>query len=190
MTDSIAQYRERVNAEYAAVELAPVQEFIDLLTVARAQGRTVFTAGNGGSAATASHFATDLLKGASYLQPTRFKVLALTDSVPTITAYANDVSFDVVFVEQLTNFAQPGDILVTISGSGNSPNILAVQQRAKELGVISVAMTGYDGGKSAGLANIHINAPSDHMGRIEDIHMSLCHMIAFHFMDTEQHHTH
>lgn len=185
----INAYRERVTAEYAAVDLGPVREFIDLLSVARRDGRTVFTAGNGGSAATASHFATDLSKGASYDKPTRFRVVALTDSLSTITAYANDVSFDVVFAEQLTNLAQPGDVLVTISGSGNSPNIVAAQQRAKDLGVRSVAMTGYAGGKSGGLAEIHINAPSDHMGRIEDIHMSLCHMIAFHFMDSEQHST-
>ena len=188
MSESIEQYRERVLSAYQAVDLAPVQQFIDLLKKARSEGNTVFTAGNGGSAATASHFATDLSKGASYQKPTRFRVVALTDSISTISAYANDVSFDVVFAEQLTNLAQPGDILVTISGSGNSPNILAAQNRAKELNVTSVAMTGFAGGKSGDLADVHIKTPSDHMGRIEDLHMSLCHMIAFHFMDNEQHH--
>jgi len=187
MNETIEQYREQMVAQYAAVDLAPVQELIDLLKGARSEGRNVFTAGNGGSAATASHFATDLSKGASYQKPSRFRVVALTDSISTITAYANDVSFEVVFAEQLTNLAQPGDILVTISGSGNSPNILAAQKRAKELGVTSAAFTGFQGGKSGDLADIHINTPSDHMGRIEDLHMSLCHMIAFHFMDNEQH---
>ncbi len=188
LSESIEQYRERVLSAYQAVDLAPVQQFIDLLKKARSEGNTVFTAGNGGSAATASHFATDLSKGASYQKPTRFRVVALTDSISTISAYANDVSFDVVFAEQLTNLAQPGDILVTISGSGNSPNILAAQNRAKELNVTSVAMTGFAGGKSGDLADVHINTPSDHMGRIEDLHLSLCHMIVFHFMDNEQHH--
>jgi D-sedoheptulose 7-phosphate isomerase len=190
MSGSIADYRAAFLAELNSVDLNQVQAFVDLLHKARSEGRTVFTAGNGGSAATASHFATDIGKGASYLQPTRFRVVALTDSISTITAYANDVSFDVVFAEQLTNLAQPGDILVTISGSGNSPNIIAAQQRARELGVVSVGMTGFQGGSSGPLADIHINVPSDHMGRIEDAHMSICHMVAFNFIDAEQHHSH
>ena len=188
MIETIEQYREQVLTAYQSVDLAPVEHFIDLLKSARADGRTVFIAGNGGSAATASHFATDLSKGASYQKPTRFRAVALTDSISTITAYANDVSFDAVFAEQLTNLAQPGDILVTISGSGNSPNILAAQNRARELNVTCVALTGFAGGKSGELADVHINTPSNHMGRIEDLHMSICHMVAFHFMDNEQHH--
>jgi len=188
MSESLEQFRDRVLVAYQAVDLAPVEQFIDLLIKVRGEGRTIFTAGNGGSAATSSHFATDLSKGASYQKPTRFRVIALADSISTITAYANDVSFESIFAEQLTNLAKSGDVLVTISGSGNSPNILAAQAKAKELDLINVAMTGFAGGESGKLADIHINVPSDHMGRIEDLHMSLCHMIAFHFMDNEQHH--
>ncbi len=187
---SVADYRSAFLSEMAAVDLTKVQAFIDLLVQARADGRTVFVAGNGGSAATSSHFATDLGKGASYGQPTRFRVVALTDSMSTLTAYANDVGFEVVFAEQLVNLAQPGDILVTISGSGRSANIIAAQNRAKELGLTRVALTGFDGNLSGKLSEIHINVPSDHIGRIEDAHMSICHMVAFNFIDSEQHHTH
>ena len=187
---SVADYRSAFLSEMAEIDLTKVQEFIDLLVEARATGRTVFVAGNGGSAATSSHFATDLGKGASYEQPTRFRVVALTDSMSTLTAYANDVGFEVVFAEQLTNLAQAGDILVTISGSGRSANIIAAQNRAKEIGLIRVALTGFDGNLSGKLSEIHVNVPSEHMGRIEDAHMSICHMVAFNFIDSEQHHTH
>lgn len=184
----LEEYRNRVIDALSGIDLMVVQRVLDTLAMARATGNAIFTCGNGGSAATASHFATDLGKGASYGRPSRFKVMALTDSVSTITAYANDVSYDVVFAEQLINHANPKDVLVCISGSGNSPNVLRAVDAAKVAGLTTIAMTGFKGGALGPMVDIHINVPDDHMGRIEDAHMSLCHMIAFSFIDG--HHTH
>ena len=184
----LEEYRARVIDALSGIDLNAVQQVLDTLAAARERGSTIYTCGNGGSAATASHFATDLGKGASYGKPARFKVMALTDSISTITAYANDVSYDVVFAEQLINHAKPNDVLVCISGSGNSPNVLRAVDAAKAAGLTTIAMTGFQGGALGPMVDLHINVPDDHMGRIEDAHMSLCHMIAFSFID--EHHTH
>ena len=186
----VDEYLSQLTAAIDAVDTQAMNAWIARLARARDEGATIFVAGNGGSAATASHFATDLSKGASYGRPKRFRVVALTDSMSTITAYANDVSFDVVFAEQLRNLGKPGDVLVTISGSGSSPNIIAVIEAAKDLGMDVVALTGFAGGKSGPLADIHVNVPSDHMGRIEDVHMALCHTVAFSFMESSDHTSH
>src|SRR5205807_7564443 len=122
--------------------------------------------GNGGSASTASHFATDMVKGASYGRSSRFRVMALTDSLPTLTAYSNDVSYECVFVEQLKNFAEPGDVVIAISSSGNSPNVLRAIEYANSMGCTTIAMSGRDGGKLGPLAQINIQACNPHMGRI------------------------
>jgi D-sedoheptulose 7-phosphate isomerase len=112
--------------------------------------------------------------------------MALTDSLPTITAYSNDVSYDVIFAEQLKNFAREGDLVMGISGSGNSPNVLRAMEYANSIGCRTVALTGRDGGKLGPLAQFHVNVPNPHMGRIEDAHMIICHMIAYYFMDMER----
>lgn len=186
----VEDYLSQLTSAIDAVDASSVNAWIDRLARARAEGATVFVCGNGGSAATASHFATDIGKGASYGKPVRFRAVALTDSMSTITAYANDVGFDVVFAEQLRNLAKPGDVLVTISGSGSSPNIIRVIEAAKELGVDVIALTGFSGGTSGPLADIHVNVPSDHMGRIEDAHMALCHAVAFSFIENDDHTNH
>lgn len=186
----VEDYLGGLTVAIGAVDAASVNAWIDRLARARAEGATVFVCGNGGSAATASHFATDIGKGASYGKPSRFRVVALTDSMSTLTAYANDVGFEVVFAEQLRNLAQPGDVLVTISGSGSSPNIIRAIEAAQQLGVDVIALTGFAGGTSGPMADIHVNVPSDHMGRIEDAHMALCHTVAFSFIDGEQHTAH
>ena len=123
---------------------------------ARAGGRQIFVCGNGGSASTASHFACDIVKGASYSRPQRFRIMALNDQFATLTAYANDVSYDCVFVEQLRNFAQPGDLVMGISGSGNSPNVLRAMEYANSIGCRTLALTGRDGGKLGPLAQLNI----------------------------------
>ena len=186
----VENYRTRLSAAIDAVNEDAINAWIQRLARARSEQSTIFVAGNGGSGATASHFATDLGKGASYGKDERFRVVALTDSIPTITAYANDVSYKVVFAEQLRNLGGPGDVLVTISGSGSSLNIIAVIEAAKELGMDVVSLTGFDGGASGPLADIHVNVPSDHMGRIEDVHMALCHIAAFYFMESDDHTAH
>jgi D-sedoheptulose 7-phosphate isomerase len=106
--------------------------------------------------------------------------------VPTISAYANDVSFDAVFVEQLKNFAEPGDIVMGISGSGNSPNVLRAIEYANSIGCKTIGLSGRDGGRLAPLVQLNIQAPVPHMGRIEDAHMITCHMIGYYFMDCEK----
>lgn len=186
----VESYVEQLTSALGGVDLLQVQAWIDRLARARDEASTIFICGNGGSAATASHFATDLGKGASFGKPHRFRVVALTDSISTITAYANDVGYDVVFAEQLRGMAQSGDVLVTISGSGTSPNIIRAIEAARDLQVDVVALTGFAGGTSGSMADIHVNVPSDHMGRIEDVHMALCHMVAFSFISPEQHTTH
>jgi D-sedoheptulose 7-phosphate isomerase len=110
-------------------------------------------------------------------------MMALTDSLATITAYSNDVSYDVVFVEQLKNFARPGDILISISGSGNSPNVLRAVEWANSAGVKTIGLTGRDGGQLGKLSQLEINVGVQHMGRIEDGHMIVCHMLAYYFME-------
>lgn len=165
------------------LDLTKVDQAIDILREARDNGRTVFTCGNGGSASTASHFACDIVKGASFQREKRFRIMALTDNLAALTAYSNDVSYECVFVEQLKNFAKPGDVLLAISGSGNSPNVLRAVEYANELGCRTIAMTGRDGGKLGPLAEVNIHAKDPHMGRIEDAHLIACHMIGYAFMD-------
>ena len=177
------QYKQQLFDAIDKIDLAKVDQAIEWLKEARAAGRTIFTCGNGGSASSASHFATDMVKGASYNRPTRFRIMALTDAIPTMTAYANDVSYDAVFVEQLKNFAQPGDVVIGISGSGNSPNVLRVMEYANSIGCKTIGLTGRDGGKLASMVQLNIQAPVPHMGRIEDAHMIVCHMIGYYFME-------
>lgn len=178
-------YLQALLKTLASIDLEKVEQAIAWFRQARQEDRQIFVCGNGGSAATASHLATDVVKGASYDRPRRFRILALTDSVSTITAYANDVSYEAVFVEQLKNFARPGDLVVGISGSGNSPNVLRAIEYANSIGCRTLALTGRDGGRLAGLAQLTIHVPEPHMGRIEDAHLVICHMIAYRFMEEE-----
>jgi D-sedoheptulose 7-phosphate isomerase len=186
MTTFVEEYKSELQRTIDGIDLALVNQAIEWLSEARANGKHIFVCGNGGSASTASHFACDIVKGASFNRDKRFRIMALTDSLPTMTAYSNDVSYDCVFVEQLKNFAQPGDVLIGISGSGNSPNVLRAFEYANELGCKTIALTGRDGGKLAPLAQLNLQAAVPHMGRIEDAHMIICHMMAYYFMDTEK----
>ncbi|MBC7928282.1 MAG: SIS domain-containing protein [Bryobacteraceae bacterium] len=181
----VDQYRSELVRTLETLDTARVDEAIEWFREARDTNRHIFTCGNGGSAATASHFATDIIKGASYTREKRFRILALTDSLSTLTAYSNDVSYECVFAEQLKNFAEPGDLLLAISGSGNSPNVLRAVEYANSAGCKTIALTGRDGGKLGPLAQLNIQVPVPHMGRIEDAHMIVCHMICYYFMDTE-----
>ena len=177
------QYRTELLDAIQKIDVGLVEQAIQWFDQARADSRHIFVCGNGGSASTASHFACDIVKGASFNRPTRFRILALTDSLPTLTAYSNDVGYDCVFAEQLKNFAQPGDVVMAISGSGNSANVLRAVEYANSAGCKTIALTGRDGGKLGPLAQLNIQVPVPHMGRIEDAHMIICHMIAYRFMD-------
>src|SRR3954451_23758856 len=176
-------YKDNLINAIETVDLEAVGKVIEILKEARDKQRHVFTCGNGGSASTASHFVTDMVKGASYNRDARFRIMALTDSLPTITAYSNDVSYDAIFVEQLKNFAQPDDVVIAISGSGNSPNVVKAIEYANSIGCKTVALTGRDGGKLGTLANVEVRVQSPHMGRIEDAHLIVCHMMCYYFME-------
>lgn len=181
----IESYKTSLLKAIETVDLAKVEQAIGWFREARDAGRHIFVCGNGGSAATASHFVTDMLKGASYNRPARFRILALTDSISTITAYSNDVCYDCVFTEQLKNFAAAGDLVMAISGSGNSPNVLQAVEYANSIGGRTLALTGRDGGKLGKAAQLNIQVSEPHMGRIEDVHVIVCHMICYTFMDCE-----
>jgi D-sedoheptulose 7-phosphate isomerase len=167
------------------IDLEKVGQSIDILRRAREEGRRIFVCGNGGSASTASHFACDMVKGASYGRPSRFRIMALTDSLPTITAYSNDVGYECVFVEQLKNFAEPGDVVMAISGSGNSPNVLRAVEYGNAMGCQTIALTGRNGGELGRMAQLNLQVSHPHMGRIEDAHTIVTHMICYYFMDEE-----
>jgi D-sedoheptulose 7-phosphate isomerase len=142
------------------------------------RGSRVFLLGNGGSAATASHMANDLNKYTIVPGRPRFKALALSDNVPLMTAWGNDTSYENIFVEQMLNFWEPGDVAIGISGSGNSPNILKAMEAARELGGITIGFTGRDGGKLKQVVDHCIHVPSDKIVQQEDGHMILDHLIA------------
>jgi D-sedoheptulose 7-phosphate isomerase len=183
---SSEQYRlELVNA-INTIDTARVAQAIEWLREARDANRNIFVCGNGGSASTASHFACDIMKGASFNRERRFQILALTDSISTITAYSNDLSFDLIFVEQLRNFARPNDLVICISSSGRSPNVLRAMDYANSIGCKTIALTGRDGGPLGRIAQLNIQVSSPHTGRIEDGHMIVCHMIAYHFMEQQE----
>jgi D-sedoheptulose 7-phosphate isomerase len=177
------EYKSGLLQALETIDLDSVSQAVELLSEARQKNRHVFVCGNGGSASTASHFVCDMVKGASFNRESRFRIMALTDSLPTITAYSNDVGYDCVFAEQLKNFAQPGDVFMAISGSGNSPSVLRAMEYANSIGCNTIALTGRDGGKLGRLAKLQICVAEPHMGRIEDAHLIVCHMLCYYFME-------
>ncbi len=152
------------------------EEFVHLLENAYQEGRQVFLMGNGGSGSTASHVTCDLNKGVSYGRQKRFRVICLNDNLATLTAYANDVSYEDAFVEQLKNFLRAGDLVVGISASGNSPNVLKAIAYANGLGAHTVGLCAFKGGKLAGMVRTPILAPVHDMQKAEDVHMILLHV--------------
>jgi D-sedoheptulose 7-phosphate isomerase len=181
----LVEYKTHVLEAIDRIDLDRVNRAIDWFREARDAGRRIFVCGNGGSASTASHFVCDMVKGASFQKQHRFRVQALNDSMSTLSAYANDVAYEAAFVEPLRNFAEAGDLFMAISGSGNSPNVLRAMEYAACAGCRTIALTGRDGGKLGPMAELNIQVDVPHMGRIEDAHMIVCHMICYYFMDQE-----
>jgi D-sedoheptulose 7-phosphate isomerase len=177
-----SEYKTKLLHALETLDLDAIGQAVEILREARERNRHIFVCGNGGSASTASHFVCDMVKGASQRGP-RFRIMALTDSLPTITAYSNDVSYACVFTEQLKNFAQKGDVVIALSGSGNSPNVVEALEYANSIGCQTIALTGRDGGKLGPLAKLQIHVADPHMGRIEDSHMIACHMLCYYFME-------
>ncbi len=154
-----------------------IDQCISWLLDALKAGQQVFVFGNGGSAATSSHVANDLNKGCLVEGKPRFKALSLSDNIPLMTAYGNDVSYEEIFVGQLANFLQKGDLVIAITASGNSPNVLKAVQYAKARGARTVAWTGFGGGKIKSLVDLAIVVPSKEYGPCEDLHMVLDHLM-------------
>jgi len=180
--DFIRDYLSQLDATLRALPHDRIAGIIDAVRDARDRDAQVFVVGNGGSAATASHFAVDLGKGASMAGDRRFRVISLTDNVPWISALANDLSYADVFVEQLKNFARPGDLLLAFSGSGNSENVLRAVRYANEIGCRTIGLSGFAGGKLKDEAQECLVMQADHMGRIEDGHFVVQHLIVYYFM--------
>jgi D-sedoheptulose 7-phosphate isomerase len=175
-----------IRAQKAAHESIPVDAVVALIERLKAlhrEDRQIFVLGNGGSASNASHFATDLGKGASDKLGKRFRVLSLTDNVSWITALANDYAYEDVFVGQLQNYARPGDLVLAISVSGNSPNCVKALEWARKNGVNSVALVGAKRGRMAEVADEAIVINDTHYGRVEDAQMGICHMLCYAFME-------
>jgi D-sedoheptulose 7-phosphate isomerase len=174
------KYLQTVLLRINAVE---VGNFIEILLKARERGSTIFFIGNGGSAATASHFANDIAIGTnSYEKP--FRALSLTDNVPLITALGNDFGYDEIFVRQLRVLGKSGDVLVGISASGNSPNLVTAFDYANTTGITTVAITAFDGGKMKSISHhgIHVPTGPKEYGPAEDAHMVLDHLIGAYLM--------
>lgn len=176
------EYKSQLLRAIETVDLHGIAQGIEILREAREKDRQIFVCGNGGSASTASHFVCDMLKCAS-ARGGRFRIMALTDSQPTIMAYANDVSYECIFTEQLKNFARKGDVVMALSGSGNSPNVVSALAYANSIGCTTIALTGREGGKLGQLAKLEIRVAEPHMGRIEDGHMMACHMLCYYFVE-------
>jgi len=173
-----------VNAYFDAVArtignmpIATVDEIVNVLLQAYDSNRMVYLFGNGGSAALASHFACDLGKGATNGSSKRFKVMAFTDNVPLMTAWANDARYEDIFAEQLVNFVQPDDLVFAISCSGKSPNVVKALGVAREAGAFTIGLTGFQGGDMKTLCDLCLVVPSDNMQIIEDLHLSITHAV-------------
>lgn len=176
-TTDIAAYFEKEKRSLDLIDKASLSQLINLLENAREAGRQIFVMGNGGSGATASHYCCDFNKGISLSKEKRYRVICLNDNIPTMLAYANDLGYEEVFVGLLENFFNPGDVVIGISGSGNSPNVLRAIQWAKEHNGCTVGLTGYNGGALKRIAQYGVHVPVDDMQITEDIHMVLGHCI-------------
>lgn len=158
----------------------PVQliaDAIDVLLQARLQGHQVFIMGNGGSAATASHFVCDLAKNTRWEGMPHFRVIGLADNMPIFSAYANDEGYENVFAQQLANLIKPGDVVIGISASGNSKNVIHAMEEAQKYNVTTIGFTGFDGGRLGQMVNINIHVNSNIIEHVEDIHLIVEHMI-------------
>lgn len=177
-SERIAAYLSDVQGTLSKLPVDDIERVVNLLREARAQRKRVFLFGNGGSAATASHLACDLGKGTNRHGSPRLRVVALTDNVPLISAWANDSSYEDIFAQQLQEQVEPGDIAIGISGSGKSPNVLNAVKVARSAGAITIGLTGFDGGDLKSLVDLCITVPDSSIDKVEDVHLMLGHVMA------------
>ena len=177
-TKDITSYIDKLTTTLKRVDVAELNAFINTLENARAERKNIFIMGNGGSASTASHFVCDFNKGLSYQidNKPRYKFICLNDSMSSLAAYSNDVSYEDCFLEQLKNYFNEGDVVIGISGSGNSKNVVKAFEYANANGGITVALTGYSGGKLKEIAKMGVHVNIDDMQVSEDVHMIIDHL--------------
>jgi D-sedoheptulose 7-phosphate isomerase len=175
--NNVQDYFQAVSDVLPRLPQEPINGIIAILKQARAANQRIFLFGNGGSSANASHFVNDMVKSTVKQDQPRFKLICLSDNVPTLTAYANDMSYDVIFAEPLAALAEPGDVAIAISGSGNSPNVLRAMDTAKEMGLTRIGLTGYEGGHLKDKCDVCVIVPSNSMQVIEDAHLIILHSI-------------
>jgi D-sedoheptulose 7-phosphate isomerase len=180
--EAIRAYLDDVSRLVAELPAERIGAIVDRLLKAYDDGKQLLLLGNGGSASTASHLMNDFQKCIYLTGGKPFKALALTDSASLITAWANDTAYDNIFAEQVRTWAQPGDIVIAISGSGNSPNVLQAVRTARECGAWTLGLAGFQGGKLKDLVDECITVPCDNMQRIEDIHMVAGHLLFWRMM--------
>ncbi len=186
MKNWINDYVKAQKAALDSISIDAVAQLIERLQRAIKEDRQIFVFGNGGSAANASHFATDLGKGSSDKINRRFRVLSLNDNVSWMTALGNDYTYEDVFLRQLMNYGQAGDIVLTLSVSGSSPNVVRAVEWAKKTGLHTIALVGGKRGKVADIADTVLVINSTHYGRVEDAQMGICHMLCYAFMENPQ----
>lgn len=184
LKDKILAYYEREIETIKAMDFIAIEEAVEVIKAAYEREATIYIFGNGGSAATASHFVGDFNKGICEHLDKKFNLVCLNDNTPIVMAIANDISYDDVFSFQLINKLKPTDLIMAISGSGNSKNVIKAVEYAKQVGCKVVGITGYSGGKLKELADYHMHVAIDDMQITEDIHMSFDHMMYRVFTDT------
>jgi D-sedoheptulose 7-phosphate isomerase len=173
----VKKYLESIKTSLDALPLEKIEKIAGILYRAYKSNKKIILMGNGGSAATATHFVCDLAKGTAVLGKKRFKALGLCDSMPMVTAYANDCGYEYIFSEQLKNLAEKGDVVICISASGNSKNVLNAVMVAKKQSAITIGLTGFQGGKLKKMVSECIVVPGDNMEQIEDIHLIILHVL-------------
>jgi D-sedoheptulose 7-phosphate isomerase len=183
MQDWIRDYVKRQQEALSSIAIAEVDALIQRLQQVLREDRQLFVFGNGGSAANASHFATDLGKGASDRVGRRFRVMSLNDNVSWMTALGNDYAYEDIYVRQLMNYAQPGDLIMALSVSGNSPNLVKALAWARDHDLHTIAMVGAKRGRMAELADQVLVIDDTHYGRVEDAQMGICHALCYAFME-------
>lgn len=183
MEPQMDAYCERLAQALRAIPRHLIVELGETLFRAYRDGKQVFILGNGGSSSTASHMAADLAKNTIAPNMKRFRIFSLSDNAAIMTALANDLGYDNVFLEQLTNLVQAGDVLIAVSASGNSPNVLKAMRYARSRSAEVVGLLGFDGGAAAGLSDIPVIVPSHHYGVVEDAHLILNHILVDHFRE-------
>lgn len=175
--DLINQYIQDLQHTLSDLSQFELKQAIDVLHTARIEDRQVFILGNGGSASTASHFVCDLSKNTRMPGRPHFRVVGLTDNMALLSAYANDEGYDQVFAQQLASFVQPNDVVIGISTSGNSPNVLEAIALANRVDATTIGFTGFDRGQLGNMVDINLHVPSDNIEQVEDIHLMFEHLI-------------